>query len=236
MKHFTDGFRLIVKDRSLWPFIWRPLLWTAGVFLLIVLLGWFLIVPWVTHRIEDWGWAESIGWLGGSVIYIAIWFFLSGPVFLALAGLLSSILWEDLGAAVEAREFGSAATYQLTKTEWVADTIFRGIFSVVIAGLTLIIGWTCVGVTGVFLAAWLGLLDYSSGAFIRRGTIFPTQNVKAWSCPGWFSFSIVAGLATLIPVVNVLLFPALVAGGTLLCARRFPPTASEGLAPQRTIE
>ncbi len=229
MRHFADGLRLVLRDRTLWPFIWKPLLWTLVAFLFVVVAGWFILVPWVTSLVQSWGFAGSVGIVGGSALYIVLWFFVSGPVFLALAGLLSSLLWDRLGSEVEIREFGRSATEQISRLELVSDTIFRGLFSVFVAVCTLAFGWMCFGIFAVVLAAWLGLLDYSAGAFIRRGVIYPTQNISVWSCPGWFSFSLISGLITLIPFVNVMLVPVLVAGGTLLCARRYPPVTDSGI-------
>jgi len=224
MRHFVDGIRLVATDRSLWSYIWRPLIWTAFAYLVVIAVGWLLLVPWVTGWVERWGIAGTVGWLGGTALYVVLLVFTSGPIFLALAGILSSLLWDKLGSEVEIREFGVAAEHKLTKTEWIGDTIFRGILSLIVATLTLLLGWMCFGIVAVFLAAWLGLMDYSAGSFLRRGIIYPTQNAHALSCPGWFGFSLLAGLLTLIPIANVLLFPGLVAGGTLLCARKYPPS------------
>lgn len=214
---------MILRNRQLWPYIVRPMLWTAGIFFALVIGGYFLIVPWLARVTENWGVGAVTGWLGGSALFVLALFFLGGIVFLAIAGILSSLLWDKLSIEVEELEFGQAASHKQSNSEWIFDTVCRTIFSIFIAVLSLVIGWTCLGATAVVLAAWLGLLDYSASAFLRRRVIYPVQNFSVWQCPGWISFSLVAGLISLLPLVNVILFPALVAGGTLMTARRFPP-------------
>jgi hypothetical protein len=91
--------------------------------------------------------------------------------------------------------------------------------SLFIAFATILLGWLFFGIVGVVLAGWLGLLDYTSNAFARRGILIDRQFSSVRKLPGWGGFLVSAGVVALFPFLNVLLLPALVAGGTILCGK-----------------
>ncbi|HTQ11030.1 MAG TPA: hypothetical protein VMI31_13225, partial [Fimbriimonadaceae bacterium] len=96
------------------------------------------------------------------------------------------------------------------------DGVARGSFALAVTLLSLCCGWLFFGVPAVLFAGFLGLHDYTSAAYLRRGVTFPAQMSPVGKLEGRFSFAIAAGLLTLIPLVNVLMLPCLVAGGTLM--------------------
>jgi uncharacterized protein involved in cysteine biosynthesis len=191
---------------------------SAIVFVLAVALAWWLIVPQLI------GWIELIpvvsAWSAGlgNLLFAFVLILFSGTLYLTLAGLLSSLLWDRLSVEVE-REAGFVpAQTKVGCATTVGDTVVRGLFSFFIAVAAFGCGWLCFGVIALGLAGWLGLYDYSASAFLRRGVSFPGQFVRAPGLPGALGFALVSGLLTLIPLLNVLSLPALVAGGTLLVA------------------
>jgi uncharacterized protein involved in cysteine biosynthesis len=71
----------------------------------------------------------------------------------------------------------------------------------------------------VLVAGWVGVLDYTSPAFLRYNRTVGEQWPVGTKMKGWFGFQIGAGLLSLLPFVNVLMLPALVAGGTSMAVR-----------------
>lgn len=216
VQFIVQGIGLVFGNRRFWPFIWRPMLVSAAVFLAILLVGYWLIVPWGDRFLVSRG-LDS--WIGGTLIrvgYAVVWWFLAGVVFASIAGLLSSFVWDNLSLEVERSVRPDAPHQRLTAGDLVVDTVARGIFALFIFGFTCACFW--LPPAGIILAAWLCLYDYTASAYLRRGTLFPTQFRKAFGVRGSATFAVVSGLLTIVPLVNVLMLPGLVAGGTLMLA------------------
>ena len=190
------------------------------VFLAITVLAYV----WITPIAQDWigrvGIDRAYSSILGSVAFFVLWWFISSMLYLAIAGILSSFLWERLSVEIERMEgtlptpevkVGCGGTFY--------DTSIRAVISVVVALSALFLGWVCFGLVGILLAGWLGLLDYTSCAFARRGVLIDRQFKAVLACQGWKSFLVGAGVIALFPFLNVLLLPGLVAGGTLLVGR-----------------
>lgn len=199
------------------PFLWKPWMWSLVIFLAVLALGYVIWLPVAASLAERWGVASWLGATVGTLLYAVFWFFASGVVFLSLAGLLSSLLWDGLSIAVEKIVRGHAADQAPALAGQIWDTVIRLPFVTFIVLATLLLGWSCFGVTGVVLAGWLGLYDYTACAYLRRRVNFIGQFFRVFRNRSWFGFALLSGLVTLIPFLNVLFLPALVAGGTLLC-------------------
>jgi len=213
--HAIQGIRLLAANRSLWPWAWRPLAWAACACGLLGILLWMLLVPplaaWVDGHLGGFWIAGALG----SLILVALWVLLFSYAFLMLAGLFSSFLWDGLSQEVERLLGGAPAGPPPGMAAATADSILRAMVAG-FAGIAALIGALATGpVLPVIIAAGVGLLDYTAPACLRRGRTLRRQVpfvLRARAVP----FAVVAGLASLIPVVNVLMAPALVAGGTLL--------------------
>ncbi len=189
---------------------------SALILLTIMGLGYWLIVPWGDRTLTQWGLGS---WVGGALLrigYAILWWFLAGIVFAAISGLLSSFLWEKLSFEIEKEVSANPPEHRLTKGELITDTLTRGIFALAIFFFTCGCFW--LPLAGVLLAAWLCLYDYTAAPYLRRGILFPTQARRAFGVRGSATFAVASGLLTVIPLVNVLLLPGLVAGGTLMLA------------------
>lgn len=226
MRHLLRGIQLTLFDRRFRPFVWKPMLASAFVFVAIVASGYALVVP----RIQTW--FERTSWFPEPLLpvfgalYVLAWAFLSGAVFLAIAGLVSSLLWERLSLEVERSEFGAAPSGQFGCAESLADSLARLPFSIGLAIMAMVFGWAVFGAVGIACAGLIGLSDFTANAYARRSLRFPGQFFRAVRLPGALGFAAACGLFALLPVVNVLLLPAMVAGGTLLVAdseMREPP-------------
>jgi uncharacterized protein involved in cysteine biosynthesis len=195
---------------------------SALVFLAIVALGYVLLVPRIADLLE---WMRVPGGVAGTlgvVIYGILWWFAAGVVFLGLAGFFSSLLWEKLSLEVERKVKGSAPVSRIPIGVVLLDSASRMIFSMSIAVMALLFGFWCIPIA-IVLAGWLALYDYTAPAFLRRGVPFSRQFRRAFRCKGWKGFALSCGILTLLPVINMILMPGLVAGGTIMCAE------SEGL-------
>lgn len=221
MGHLLKGMRYVFAEKRLRPYVWGPMAIAGGLFVLITFLAYVWITPWVQDWLSRVGIDRAYSALIGGVAFFVIWWLISMTLYLGLAGILSSFLWEKLSIEVERLEGtlpAESASPGCGGT--VYDTILRGILSIFIAIFTLLTGWLCFGVVGIFLAGFLGLLDYSSCAFARRGVLIDRQFGAVRKCKGWKSFLIASGAVALFPFINVLMLPALVAGGTLLATSR----------------
>lgn len=227
MKFVLRGAAMVWGDRSMWRYVIVPMLWSALLYVAIVVGGYFLVVPLFERWLTQLG-AGDYARAAGSAIYAVLWLFLSGVVFLSVAGMMSSLFWDGLSRRIEEKAFGSAPEAKHRMAIVAADSMQRMVFSIFAAVFAVLLGWCFFGIVGVVLAGWLGLYDYTACAFLRRGVTFSKQMGMAFRCKGWAGFALVAGLLTLLPFVNVLMLPSLVAGGTLLCAESFPEGMHKG--------
>ncbi len=216
MRYVALGLRRVIEDRRLWPFVWKPMLWAAAIFAGAIVGGFVLFVPLIEGLLSRWDLLPQVGFGVGSILYaVAVWVF-GGVLYLSLSGVLSSLLWDRLSMEVERSVRGTASLQSVGCGGTLWDTVLRGAFSLFIAVGAFVFGCCTFGIAGIVLAGWLGLLDYTASAYIRRGVLFPAQFGRATSLKGWQGFALGSGIITLLPLVNILMLPALVAGGTLL--------------------
>lgn len=220
MSHLINGIRYSLTERRLRPYVWGPMTIAAIVFLVITVLAYVWITPFAQDWIARAGIGRAYSSILGNIAFFVLWWLISSMLYLGIAGILSSFLWERLSLEIERIEdtlpnpqvnVGCGGTFY--------DTAIRAVISVGVALSALFLGWVCFGLAGILLAGWLGLMDYTSCAFARRGVLIDRQFRAVLTCPGWKSFLIGAGVIALFPFFNVLLLPGLVAGGTLLVAK-----------------
>lgn len=219
-----EGFRKVFLDRKYWRYILIPWMWSTLIFVGVVVIGYFALVPWIQGVIENRLGSQSgltgLAKLGVSLSYAVIWVFLAGFVFLLITSLTSSFLWDDLSQKVEESITGQPGPRSSLPTKRIiSDSLSRGLFSIAIAILSVLCGWIVPFVIAILLAGWLGVLDYTSSAFLRYNRTVGQQWPVATKMKGWFGFQIVSGLLSLLPFVNVLMLPALVAGGTSMAIK-----------------
>ncbi len=224
MGYILEGFRLVFLDRRNWRYVLIPWMWSALIFLGVVVIGYITLVPWLRGVVESKvGSGSSFsGPLQSlvSISYFLIWLVIAGFVFLLITSITSSFLWDELSQKVEESITGQAGRKStLTNGRIISDSISRGVFSIFIAIMSLLCGLVVPFVIPVLFAGWLGVLDYSSSYFLRHDRTVGQQWPVATKMKGWFGFQIGAGLLSLLPLVNVLMLPALVAGGTAMAVR-----------------
>jgi uncharacterized protein involved in cysteine biosynthesis len=218
MEHVLEALRLIGRNRQLWRYIIQPLLISAGVFVLVVLGGYFLIVPPLTGFLASRGLDANISSVAGFLVYAIVWFFIAGIVFIAIASFLSSLLWDRLSTEVEELVTGTSVQRTPPTPVVLTDAFTRLLLTLSMAVLAL-----CANVIPVVgpaaIAGFVGTLDYTANAYIRRNILLGQQRGLVFRLPGWPGFYLIAGIITLIPVVNLFMLPVMVTAGTIMVAR-----------------
>ncbi|MGV3618961.1 MAG: EI24 domain-containing protein [Fimbriimonas sp.] len=218
MQYILEATRLIGKNPRLWRYILLPLFYSTLVFIAVVLAGYFVIVPPLTRLLTGWGLRGDASSLIGTVAYAGVWFFVAGIVFIAIASFLSSLLWDRLSVEIEELVTGTAVQRTPPTPVVLMDSFKRMILTLIMAVVAL-----CANVVPfvgpALVAGFVGTLDYTANAYIRRNVLLGQQRGLVFRLPGWFGFYVVAGIVTLLPVVNLLMLPVMVAAGTIMVAR-----------------
>jgi uncharacterized protein involved in cysteine biosynthesis len=198
--------------------IFRPLILAFSAYIGLGAIAWMMLAPQAARWASGFGVSGWLGSLAASLLLIVVWVFLFSTLFVALAGVFGGFLWEKLAEEVEELDGGAAPAVKLSGGALATDSIAR-MFLAVFVGVAALIGALVSGplapVVGWAAAALLGLLDYTAPASLRRGRILGPQarQILRRSSVG---FAAVVGVITLLPIINLLLWPVCVTGGTLL--------------------
>lgn len=213
MRFIVRGLRLVSSDRRLWPYIWKPMAAAGVIYVAILAIAYRLIVPAIEGVLRDRGLPEFFAAIG----FWLLAFFVSAMLYIGIAGVLSSLLWDKLSLEVERSVYGDAPVHDIGCAGNATDALGRGAFAIALTILSLIFG-CLLPLLAVPIVGLLGLYDYTANAFLRRQVAFISQLREAHRCEGAFGFLLVAGVLTLFPILNLLMLPAMVAGGTLMVA------------------
>lgn len=220
MRFLFDGFRLTIGTKSLRGYVWRPLVTallaaTAAVLLTAVLAA-TVLSPWLAARFNwdpTWGrWALAALGMVASV-------FLFSPAFFTVAVLASALKWEGLSREVEEMRFPAPTPdHRLSFRQALFDSWRRMPFGIVAGLISMVLSFFGLFWLGALLVAFFATFDVTGPAFARRRVLFPGQVGPTLKCPGYFTFWLGCWALTLVPIVNILALPAMVAGGTLMVA------------------
>jgi uncharacterized protein involved in cysteine biosynthesis len=203
------GIALILRTPRLWPLCAAPVLLASALYVLLGWIGWHFYA----NGIEDW--SKAIVFLG----YLVLFPF----VFYLLASGFLGLVFDPLSRAVETQLGETVPTVPTKPTTLFADTLKRLLFNGSLGLLAFGLGFFGLGpVPSVLAAALIGLLDYTSPAYLRRGFLLGPQAKHLLPKPDvhTLSFALIAGSLSLLPFIGLLLAPGLVVGGTLLARRR----------------
>lgn len=217
MQHIREAFALFARNRRLWRYVFAPLAWSGLLYLILIAISYWLVVPPLQRFAEGLG----LGDVGNAIVllvYGAAWFFLSGIVFLGIMSFLSSLMWDKLSEEVEAL-IGPVTARKLPVPALLADSVKRTILTISLALLGLIGGLCVPVVCPILVASYVGLLDFTAPAFARRGKLLRQQRRELKLLKSRHEFAVASGLITLVPILNVLMLPLLVAAGTIMVAR-----------------
>lgn len=222
MRFIWAGTSLVLSTPKLWRFIVQPLLVAILGFAGIAAFSYWLIVPRFVELLRHpfgprhSGVIDVASGLIANLLFAFLFMIVSGSLYLLLASVFSSTLWGRLSLEVELLATGKRIEAKLPAGAVARDTVERGFHAFFITLLSICCGWALFGIPSILLAGYLGLHDYTSAAYLRRGVIFPQQRKLVMRLPRYGGFLALGGLLTLLPIVNVLMLPCLVAGGTLM--------------------
>jgi CysZ protein len=248
-----DGVAFLRRERRLWPLAVVPVLFSTilvgiavslfWIRLEMIHLAWVSILP-VVEASDWWTWIWVgpgqlvlwlVGWLG-----VLVAFAFSLIVSLLLANLFSAPFLDQLSQRVEAiaqgvPHSGANGLFAMlgeTGRSFAAELARFVFLTGIWLGLSLV-GFVVPGahlVTGPLLIVTTVLLlplDYAGFALDRRQIRFRSR--RRWLRANFstmIGFGGVAFTACLVPVLNLLIMPALVTAGTLLVLR-IPPTDAD---------
>lgn len=220
MRAVLRGLSMVVRDRELRPYIWRPLVHAVPVLLGLLVLSFFILQPvagLLLGLIQGASWLA--GWVAGALA-ISLWWVLLGPVFFTVAIFLSAFSWEKLSLMVEQKAFpgrvvpaqshgmvGGMAENLRRLPRTVAVSVGCGLLSPIFYG-----------VLSAMLAGWQSQYDFTAPAFARRGVLWPKQKKAAAGLEGKWGLIAAATFFSWIPFLNLVMLPGFVAAGTLLVA------------------
>ena len=108
MVAFLQGVALFFSTPQLWGYAWKPMLWAALVYLGLLITGIVFVIPALVNSTDLPGWLSVIVNIAGGVLFAVLWLYLSNVIFLVIAGLFSSFLWDHLSEQVEIALYGDA--------------------------------------------------------------------------------------------------------------------------------
>lgn len=198
----------MLKTPRLWPLAFVPGLIAAGLYLVLGLIGWQL---YGAHLSE-----------GARVAAFLLYLVLFPFVFYLLGSAFLGVVFDPLSRETERELGGELPRCPLGFWQLAADTVKRLLLNGAILALALALGGVLGPIAGVLGAGLVSLLDYTSPAFLRRGSTLGPQARRLLTKPDTetLTFALVAGLLSLVPFLGLFIAPGLVVGGTLLARRR----------------
>ncbi|WP_285613099.1 EI24 domain-containing protein [Actinokineospora globicatena] len=237
------GFALVLGNRRLLvrgalPALLTSVLLFAGLTGLALTAG--DLVAWATPFADDWSQTWRVLLRVGTGIALVIGAVaLSMVLFAALTLIIGSPFYESIAEEVEDRELGGVPSAQEIgwgRAAWIG--LRDGVLLVVRAllwaivlfalGFIPVLGQTVVPVLAVCVGAWLLTIEMTAIPFVRRGVSLRDRRRALRSNRAMtLGFGIPVYLLCLIPFAALVVFPAAMAGGTLL-AHRFSAGAPSG--------
>jgi CysZ protein len=205
------GIGLVLSRPRLWPLCLVPTL--AGLGLYVLAVWWLLSHP--PEGLADW---QRVVFVFAVLVGLAL---LSVVVMSAFIG----VIFDPLSREVEREVSGTLPPpCPQTWSQLFADSLLRLGFNALLGLLAFGLGFLpVIGlIAAVILTGIIGVLDYSSVAYLRRGKLFTEQRKELLRKPDrpTVLFGVIVGLAALVPGLGLLLAPGFIAGGTLLARRK----------------
>ena len=215
MQAIRDAFGLFKNHRELRKYLWQPLLISVPAYIAIWALTAWLVLP----PLQGLATRFNLPWWLGNLVFMLLWFFIGGTVFITVATMLSGQFWESLNKRVEEIEVGKVESARLGMVRANLDGMARTFFSLMMLGCGAVLGWIIPVVGPLLFVAFVAALDFTTPAMARRGYTLRPHIAKVAAIKDILPFAVVAGFASGFPFVNVLMLPILVAAGTLTVVR-----------------
>jgi CysZ protein len=223
MKEILAGMRILARTPRLWHLALGPLVGAFLFYLVLGVVGGLWLVPLLEEWLGEWA-------IVGKIPALLAWLVLFPYIFLVFASAFTGIAFEPLAREVEKSVTGTTpGPIPLTHIQSFSDSAARLFINLTLGGVAFLIGLLfgplgpVIGpILSACAASLIGLLDYTSVGYLRRGKTLGAQWKHLRTHLGFdiFSFAIVAGLLSLVPFLGILLMPSLIAGGTLLALKK----------------
>ncbi len=203
-----NGIGFLLKHPRLWPLALVPGLIASVLYFVLGWIGWQRYGAGLDNEAK----------LAAFLLYLVLF-----PVaFYLLSSSFLGVVFDPLSRETERLIGSKVPVCPLNFWQLFGDTCKRLLLNGTICLLAFGLGAAIGPVAGILGAGLVSLLDYTSPAFLRRGTTLGTQARLLLKKPDLhtLSFAAAAGLLSLIPFVGLLLAPSLIVGGTLLARRR----------------
>lgn len=221
------GIWLVLRTPRLWPLCIGPLLGAAFAYAVLGIVGGILLVP----RLPGWLGIDPanprfpLAELLGGAVFVALWLFLFSWAFVLIAGVFAGFIFDKLSREVErviTAPGEAVPDVPLTFSQTAGDSVSRLLLNASLGIAALFLSVLLGPIPGILAAAIVGLLDFTSPAYLRRGLTLGPQSGRILRRldSAALSFAILSGLLSLVPFVGVFLLPGFVAGGTMLVRRR----------------
>lgn len=207
------------SDPTLRRLFWVPSVLGLSAYMVLGLVGWFLISPVLEAWFGEW---EIVGRFLALGLWLAIFQF----VFVLLASLCAEAIHEPLAARVEFLRGIDAAPVRSGIGTWLADSVVR-----IAVSLALTVGSIVAGAWVPWLAPFAvvicsGWSAIAAGAAVcanRRGVRFTTVIRQVMTRPDrrWWEAVVLCGLAGVFPFATPWVLPLATGLGTLLYLGRF---------------
>ncbi|WP_309721472.1 EI24 domain-containing protein [Armatimonas sp.] len=202
------GIGFLLKHPRLWPLALVPGLIAS---VLYVILGW---IGWQRYGAG----LEEGARVAAFLLYLVLFpfaFYLLGSSFLGL-------VFDPLSRETERLLGAEVPVCPLNFWQLFGDTCKRLLLNGGICLLAFGLGAAVGPVAGVLGAGLVSLLDYTSPAFLRRGTTLRVQMRLLLKKPDVYTltFAVAAGLLSLVPFLGLFLAPSFIVGGVFLARRR----------------
>lgn len=235
MKSFWEGFLLPYQSQEIRPLLIKPLLIGVGFYLCLTCMGFFLVGALFANLAENWGIYDSVGRWAGRGIFAVIWYFASIPIFVMLVTSVAGIYWEQVAQKVEMHL--GATNVIIPEPDWGTRLVDIGIRLMVAAFLgfmTLVTGWCLLGIFGILFTGVMCVMEFTAPSYALRQMYAPSQLWKSFGIKGWMILLLLGGLASVIPIVSLIVLPGMICGASKLVAEQIP-ISEEGKMEQKVL-
>lgn len=219
MRALWTGFVIVTGTKGLRRYVWGPVLLGLLVLVVVWTLALLIVPGLVAGSLAALPIPGGVLLGGAGLLTAVVMVFLSGAIFMTATSLIGAQMFEKLTARVEEKLLGTVPTHAHPPARIGLEIGMRIGFAFFVLFLVVILGWLGFGVVGLLLLGFLAVADATAPSFARRGVLFPRQIGRALRLPGALPFLVGAGALAAFPLVNVLAYPVIVAGGACLVAQ-----------------
>lgn len=236
---FAQGMKLVMPGGGMFSYALAPALVSLAVLVALAVLAWVVVQYFLTGFIEERGWWQGLAWLGGVIAFLVAvvlaWF-----MFFPVMNIFAPLFLDPICRQVYFRETGRELCGRLDgagymRRQWFALVQSAKIFATTLCielPLALIALFTTIGSIVAFpVNGWLGGTDLLDNPLSLKQMPFRERMKFCWRYR-WAvaGMGCAAGLAMLVPVLNLLVVAGGTAAATVFVARAENPQSGDAAA------